>query len=238
MGPRTIGRREVTRVTWSDGGREVATGERIRVVVCDDHHLVARAVALLLGAQPDIEVVGVAGTVAEVRDLTAALRPNVVLMDYALPDGDGVTATAAIKASQPDVNVVMLTSFLDEDVLVAAIEAGCSGYVTKHKGPEELVTAVRLAAGGEALVSPDMLARLLPRLRRSHHALGWDLTPRERQVLDLLAEGESKEAIAERLFLSTNTVRNHIQSVLTKLNAHSRLEAVATASREGLLHRS
>lgn len=215
-----------------------ATRKCVRVLVCDDHQVVAQGLAMVLDAAPDIEVVGVAGGVAEVRQMAVTRRPDVVLMDYGLPDGDGVTATAAIKASQPDVQVIMLTSFVDEDVLVAAIEAGCSGYVTKHKGAEELIAAVRLAADGEALVSPDMLARLLPRLRRGHHGLGWDLSPRERQVLDLLAQGESKDAIAERLYLSTNTVRNHIQNILTKLGAHSRLEAVAAAAREGLLHRS
>ena len=227
-------------MTWSDGAsaRDAASSERIRVLVCDDHRLVAQSLTMLLSAQADMEVVGVAGSVAEVRELAASRRPHVVLMDYALPDGDGVMATEAIKTSQPDVNVVMLTSFADEEVLVAAIEAGCSGYITKHKGADELTTAVRLAAGGEALVSPDMLARLLPRLRRRHQGLGSDLTPRERQVLDLLAQGDSKEVIARRLFLSTNTVRNHIQSILTKLNAHSRLEAVAAATREGLVHRT
>ena len=223
-------------MTWSAAPREHAA-PRIRVVICDDHQVVAQGLAMILRAEPDIEVVGVAGSVAEVRAMAVECRPDVVLMDYALPDGDGVAATAAIRASQPDVRVVMLTSFVDEEVLVAAIEAGCSGYVTKHKGAEELTTAVRLAADGEALVSPDMLARLLPRLRRTHHGVGWDLTAREREVLDLLAIGESKEAIAGRLFLSTNTVRNHIQNILTKLGAHSRLEAVATAAREGLLHR-
>lgn len=231
-------------MTWSRGSMgEVAASDpaasvdRIRVVVCDDHHLVAQGLTMLLSAQPDIEVVGVAGTVAEVRELTMSRRPQVVLMDYGLPDGNGVAATAAIKSSQPDVKVVMLTSFVDEGVLVAAIEAGCSGYVTKHKGAEELATAVRLAADGEALVSPDMLARLLPRLRRSHHGLGWDLTQREREVLEQLAEGNSKEAIARHLVLSPNTVRNHIQNILTKLGAHSRLEAVVTAAREGLINR-
>jgi two-component system response regulator DevR len=212
-------------------------GGRIRVLVCDDHSVVAEALGMILGTEPDIEVVGVAGSVAEVRRLAVTSRPDVVLMDYGLPDGDGVAATAAIKASQPDVQVIMLTSFVDEDVLVAAIQAGCSGYVTKHKGSAEVIAAVRLAAEGEALVSPDMLARLLPRLRRGHARLGWDLTPRERQVLELLAQGQSKEEIARRLFLSSNTVRNHIQNILTKLGAHSRLEAVAAAAREGLLHR-
>jgi DNA-binding NarL/FixJ family response regulator len=223
-------------MTSSVAGSRTA-GACVRVLVCDDHQVVAQGLAMVLDAAPDIEVVGVAGSVAEVRQMAVSRRPDVVLMDYGLPDGDGVTATAAIMASQPDVQVIMLTSFVDEDVLVAAIQAGCSGYVTKHKGAEELTAAVRLAADGEALVSPDMLARLLPRLRRGHQGLGWDLSPRERQVLDLLAQGESKDAIAERLFLSTNTVRNHIQNILTKLGAHSRLEAVAAAAREGLLHR-
>jgi DNA-binding NarL/FixJ family response regulator len=221
----------------SEAVRAVTPAPRIRVLICDDHVVVAQALAMLLGARADIEVVGVAGSVAEVCQLASASSPDVILMDYALPDGDGVAATAAIKALQPEVKVVMLTAFLDEEVLVAAIEAGCSGYVTKYKGAEELVTAVRLAAEGEALVSADMLARLLPRLRRSHHGLGWNLTPRERQVLELLAEGDTKEVIASRLFVSTNTVRNHIQNILTKLGAHSRLEAVAAAAREGLLHR-
>ena len=207
------------------------------MLVCDDHRVVAEGLSMVLGAQPDLEVVGVAGTVAEVCELAASLRPDVVLMDFALPDGDGVAATAAIKLARPEVKVVMLTSFVDVDVLVAAIDAGCSGFVTKHKAGEELTAAVRLAAEGEALVSPDMLARLLPRLRPSYHGVGADLTPREREVLDLLAQGESKEAIAQRLFLSANTVRNHIQNILGKLGAHSRLEAVATATREGLIRR-
>ena len=221
----------------SEAVRAVTPAPRIRVLICDDHVVVAQALAMLMGSRADIEVVGVAGTVAEVCEMASTSRPHVVLMDYALPDGDGVTATVAIKALQPEVKVVMLTAFLDEEVLVAAIEAGCSGYITKYKGAEELVTAVRLAAEGEALVSADMLARLLPRLRRSHHGLGWNLTPREREVLELLAEGDTKEVIAARLFVSTNTVRNHIQNILTKLGAHSRLEAVAAAAREGLLHR-
>jgi DNA-binding NarL/FixJ family response regulator len=171
--------------------------------------VVAEGLSMVLEAQPDLQVVGVASTVAEVCELAASLRPDVVLMDYALPDGDGVAATAAIKAVRPELKVVMLTSFVDVDVLVAAIDAGCSGFVTKHKAGDELTTAVRLAAAGEALVSPE--------------------------VLDLLAQGESKEAIAQRLFLSANTVRNHIQNILNKLGAHSRLEAVATATREGLI---
>lgn len=186
---------------------------------------------MVLGAQPDMDVVGVAGGVAEVCEMEASLRPDVVLMDYALPDGDGVAATATIKAARPDVRVVMLTSFLDVDVLVAAIEAGCSGFVTKHKAAEELTTAVRLAVEGGALVSPDMLARLLPRLRQSYHGVGADLTPREREVLDLLATGLSNRQIADRLVLSARTVEKHVERLLQKTATPSRTALAVLATK-------
>jgi len=160
-------------------------------------------------------------------------------MDYELPDGDGVSAAAAIKRSVPDAKVVILTSFADDAVLVRALEAGCSGFLTKHKSAREVERAVRLAAEGEALISPDVLVRLLPKLSRSEpeRKIGFDLTARELEVLGLLAEGLSGEAIATRLYLSPNTVRNHVQNLLPKLGAHSRLEAVSIAARAGLLDR-
>jgi DNA-binding NarL/FixJ family response regulator len=210
----------------------------IRVLVCDDHQVVAEGVAALLRAQPDLDVLGVAGSMADAVQKTARLHPDVVLMDFLLPDGDGAQATAAIKAADPQVKVVVLTSYADEDALVACIQAGCSGFVTKNKGAVEMSSAVRLAARGEAVVSPEMLARLLPRMGMARRGLGADLTPREHQVLQLLADGESKEAISRRLYVSANTVRNHIQSILTKLGVHSRLEAVAVAAREGLIKRA
>ena len=213
------------------------TPDPIRVVICDDHRIVAEGLAALLAAQPGIEVVEISGSVAAVVDATRRQAPDVVLMDYGLPDGNGAEATTAVKEVRPEAKVVMLTSFADEDTLVAAIEAGCSGFVTKHKAVSELTVAVRLAADGEAVVSPDMLALLLPRLSRTRHGLGHDLTPREMEVLQLLSEGASKDAIGGQLFVSPNTVRNHIQSILSKLGAHSRLEAVAVAAREGLIHR-
>jgi DNA-binding NarL/FixJ family response regulator len=134
--------------------------------------------------------------------------------------------------------VVMLTSYTNEAVLVGAIEAGCSGYITKHEGSEVMANGVRLAASGEALVSTAMLSHLLPRLSRTHRNLGSDLTSRELEVLALLAEGTPTKKIAERLYLSPNTVRNHVQSALTKLGVHSRLEAVSAAVREGLIRRA
>lgn len=156
-------------------------------------------------------------------------------MDYRLPDRDGVRTTHLIKEDRPETKVGMITSVDDEAVLVQALDAGCSGFVPKNRPMNELVDAVRAAHAGEALVSPDMLARLLPRLRRSYRGLGAELTAREVEVLHLLAEGLTNQAIAQRLTISLNTVRNHVQSILTKLRAHSKLEAVATAVREGII---
>ena len=206
----------------------------VRVLLCDDHQVFAEALAGLLTAD-GLEVVAVVGRVADVVPAALATRPDVVLMDYELPDGDGVGATLAVKAVVPDTHVVLLTSNADEDVLVAAIEAGASGYVTKHKPAAEVTAAVRAAAGGEMLVSSDMLARLLPRMGRAGRRADYDLTSREQEVLQLLAEGTPNHELATRMGISRNTVRNHVQNLLTKLGVHSRLEAVALATREGLL---
>ena len=220
-------------------GEDAGQAADVRVLVCDDHRILAEGLAALLDGAGGTKVVAIVGTVADAVQRSTALRPDVVLMDYELPDGNGVEATVAIKSAVPEANVVMLTSFADESVLVGAIEAGCCGFLTKHKSAQDVVSAVRLAAAGEAWISPDRLVRRLPRLRRSTkaHQLGSDLTAREREVLALLADGLSSEAIASRLYLSANTVRNHVQSLLTKLGAHSRLEAVSIAARAGLLTR-
>lgn len=209
--------------------------EHVRVMVVDDHQMFAQGLMKVLGEEPDIEVVGTASGVEEARRLARLHHPDVILMDFDLPDGDGAKATELIRGERPETKVVMLTSFTDEAVLVAAIEAGCSGYVTKHKAVEEVARAVRAADAGEALISPSMLARLLPKLRRSYRGLGSDLTPREIELLRLLAEGLPNRAIAERLLISLHTVRNHVQNILTKLQAHSKLEAVAVAVREGVI---
>jgi len=207
----------------------------VRVLLCDDHVIFAEALAGLLKGE-GIDVVGIASSVATAVSETAARKPDVVLMDYELPDGDGVAATATIKAMLPSTQVVLLTSNADEDVLVSAIEAGASGYITKHKPAAEVIAAVRAAADGEMLVSSDMLARLLPRVtQRRATRVGHDLTAREREVLELLVDGTPNNELAERMGISRNTVRNHVQNLLNKLGVHSRLEAVALATREGLV---
>ncbi|MCL4313658.1 MAG: response regulator transcription factor [Actinobacteria bacterium] len=212
-------------------------GVNIRVAICDDHLMLAQALADVLNRTGGIEVVGIATTAAQIEQLVKEMEPDVVLMDYDLPDEDGIYACGKILEHHPATKVVMLAAFADEAILARAIEVGCVGYVTKHKAVDEVVSAVKLVAAGEALIAPDMLARLLPRLRRGGSSAGSRLTRREAEVLDLLAEGLSNDAIAEALEVSPNTARNHVQSILAKLGAHSRLQAVAIASREGLIAR-
>jgi DNA-binding NarL/FixJ family response regulator len=211
-------------------GRRSAT-----ILVVDDHELVAEALVRALAAEDDMEVVGRAATVAEGIRSARQLRPDVVLMDFRLPDGRGTEATAAIKTERPQTEVVMLTGDADGAVLAAALEAGCSGFVTKGGSFRELPSAIRGVLAGEVRVPQSLMEQLAAYLRPRPAALGADLTKREIEVLRLLAEGKSTSAIVDELVLSVHTVRNHIRNILTKLNAQSRLEAVAIATRQGLL---
>ena len=207
----------------------------IGVLIVDDHRMFAESLARLLADEDDIAVVGVAAGGREGIDLAIRHRPRVVLVDYEMPGCDGVQVAKEIKRHDPAIMVVILTAFTEDRVLLAAIEAGCSGFLTKERAAEDVALAVRSAAAGEAVISPAMLARLLPRLNGAHRSLGHDLTDRERELLGHLARGATNKAIAIELHLSVNTVRNYVQSVLTKLGAHSKLEAVSTAVREGIV---
>jgi DNA-binding NarL/FixJ family response regulator len=213
----------------------MSRSRRIRVLLVEDQQMFLQGLERALGDVDDIEVVGTAATVEDAVNAAKSLSPDVVLMDFFLPDGDGALATEKIKAERPEAKVVMLTAYEDEEVLVASIEARCSGFVTKSKALGDAVAAVRAAAAGEAIVSQDLLIRLLPKLRRDGRGTRLELTARESEVLDMLARGYSTKAMADQLYLSVNTVRNHTQALLNKLNAHSKLEAVATAVREGLI---
>jgi DNA-binding NarL/FixJ family response regulator len=207
----------------------------IRVLLVEDHEMVAQSFVTLLAAEADIEVLGVAPDVASARRDAAALRPDVILMDYHLPDGNGIESAKDIKAIVPDVRIIILTGSSDERILPAAIEAGCSGFLAKTRGIDELIAAVRSAHDGNAVIPEAMLGRLVSAPQATGSDLGGDLSEREREVLTLLAEGLATKAIAEQLYLSVHTVRNHIQRILMKLDAHSKLEAVAVALREGIV---
>jgi DNA-binding NarL/FixJ family response regulator len=205
------------------------------VLVVDDHEVLASSLAMVLDAEPDLKSVGVAGSLEKARSMIATTAPDVILLDHRLPDGDGVAAIGELRALRPSAQIVVLTASAADHVLVAAIEAGASGFVSKSRSLEELTAAVRAAATGEAVISPEMLARLLPRLQRNARTRHNDLTEREREVLALLADGLSNAAIAKRLFVSVHTVRNHIANLSAKLGAHSKLEALSIAVRDGLL---
>ena len=210
-------------------------GDTIRVVVIDDHRMFAESLARLLSDEPDIEVVATEGDGPTGLRAVERHRLRVVLLDNQLPGQAGVEVAREIRTVQPDTMVVMLTGAVDDRVLLAAIDAGCSGFLTKDHASSAVADAVRSAAQGEVLIPPALLARLLPQLNRAHRGVGSDLSSRELEVLELVATGASNKAIATQLSLSVNTVRNHVQQVLVKLDAHSKLEAVATAVREGIV---
>lgn len=211
-----------------------ADGQPVRVLICDDHRILADGLAALLQMQPGIEVVAVAGSAEEVVAQSATHRPDVVLMDYELPDGSGVDATPHVIEASPTTRVVILTSFSDDAVLLAAIHAGATGFVTKHSNAAHLADAVRMAAAGESVIPPDLLSRLLPRLRGEASG-GITVTGRELEILALVADGATNIEIGRQLHLSPNTVRNHLARLYPRLGARSRLQAVAIAVREGLL---
>lgn len=208
---------------------------KITVLVVDDHALFAQSLTMALESYADVNIVGRADRVAGAVAMAARHRPEVVLMDYRLPDADGVTGARKVKEASPESKVVIVTGVEDESVLASAMESGCSGFLTKSASVDELVGAVRQAAQGEAVVSPALLARLLPRLHRREEISRFDLTAREVDVLRLLAGGLSNAAIGEELGLSVNTIRNHVANILLKLGVHSKLEALSVAVREGLV---
>ena len=218
-----------------DRGPGADTPRPIRVLIIDDHEVLASSLAMVLDAEEDITAVGVATTLEQAQGMVGTAQPDVLLLDHRMPDGDGVAAIPTLVAARPTTGVVVLTASAADHVLLAAIEAGASGFLSKTRSLDEVTAAVRAAAAGESVISPELLARLLPRFGRGGpHAVD-DLTEREREVLGLVAEGLSNAAIAERLVVSVHTVRNHIASLSTKLGAHSKLEALSIAVRRGLL---
>lgn len=209
--------------------------DAVGVVIVDDHRMFAESLARLLADEDDVSVRGIGGNRIEALQLVEQFQPRVLLVDFHMPDGDGVALTKEVKERWPETMVVMLTGDADDRVLISAIEAGCSGFLTKDRASSEVAHAVRDASAGDVVISTAQLARLLPKLSRSHRPAGADLTDREVEVLKLLAAGVTSKTIADQLFLSVNTIRNYVQSILTKLGAHSKLEAVAVAVKQGII---
>jgi two-component system response regulator DevR len=208
-------------------------GKPITVVLVDDHEVVRRGVRDLLSVEQDIEVIGEASDVAEALARIPALQPDVAVLDVRLPDGNGVALCRDLKSSMPALNVLMLTSFSDDDALFDAILAGASGYVLKHIGGSDLVDAVRVVGRGGSLLDPSVTAQVLERLRtppKEDPALA-SLTDQERRILDLVAEGLTNRQIAERMFLAEKTVKNYVSSILAKLGMERRTQAAVYGAR-------
>ena len=213
-----------------------AEASTVTVLVVDDHPMVAAGLVAAVSEEPDMTVVGPARTLLQMRSILGTERVDVILLDLALPDGHGLDGVAQARQLSPDTQVVVLTGQASDTLIVDAIEAGCSGFLTKDADLDEIVEAIRVAARGEVLLKPRDLARVLPRLRAGPHKTPADsLTAREREVLGLIAAGLTNADMARRLHLSVNTVRNHVQNVLSKLDAHSKLQALSVAVAENIV---
>ena len=207
----------------------------IRVLIVDDHRMFAESLTRMLSDKPALSVMGIATSGEEALARFDEGAPDVVLMDYELPDTDGVELTTRLLGVAPSLKVIMLTALSDDDLLMRAIEAGCCGFITKDRSADEVAIAIPAAHNGEALFAPAVLARAVARMRNPARRTGWDISPREQEVLKMLAQGVATPEIAETLFVSIHTVRTHVQAILEKLGAHSKLEAVTIAAREGLV---
>ena len=213
----------------------------IRVLVADDHILMRHGLRLIIDAQEDMEVVGEAGDGFEALELAGELRPDIILMDIAMPHCDGLEATKLIKRQLPEVQIIVLTVHEEAESLFKALQSGARGFLLKKARAEELIAALRGVLRGEAYLSPLMASKLVDefvRLTRAHSplpVLKSPLTPREQEVLQKIVEGSNNEQIAAALSISVNTVKRHVSSILAKLGVQNRRQAAERASRLGLV---
>jgi len=227
------------------GGPEPSAGDSIRVLIADDHALFRRGLEMVLREEEGIELVGEAADGTEAVQIASEAVPDVVLMDIRMPKTTGIEAARAMKEVAPSAKIVMLTISDEEEDLFEAIRAGASGYLLKDIPLDEVAAAVRSVHGGQSLINPSMAGKLLTEFatlaRRdeeeepSKHAPAPKLTEREMEVLRLVARGMNNRDIAKELFISENTVKNHVRNILEKLQIHSRMEAVMVAVREKLI---
>jgi DNA-binding NarL/FixJ family response regulator len=218
---------------------ESVSPEPLRVLVADDHDLFRRGLARLLD-EVGIEVVGEAADGMQAVQLCHQLRPDVVVMDLQMPDMSGIEATRAIAESQTEAQVTVLTVAGEESKVIDALLAGACGYVLKDSDGDDIVAAIRAASVGESVISPRVAAKVVNRLRqepslRSSSNGGTELSDRELDVLKLIAAGYANPLIAERLFISENTVKNHVSSIFAKLGVDNRVQATVKAIRDGLV---
>jgi DNA-binding NarL/FixJ family response regulator len=205
----------------------------IRILIVDDHAVVRQGLRMFLALDPELDVIGEAGDGAEAVAQAHALRPDVVLMDLLMPKVDGIAATAQIRRELPDVEVIALTSVLEDASVVGAVRAGAIGYLLKDTQAEELCRAIKAAAAGQVQLSPQAAARLLREVRTPESPEA--LTEREADVLRLLARGKANKEIARALAVGEQTVKSHVGHILAKLGVHSRTQAALHAVRIGLV---
>ncbi len=217
-----------------------AAAEPVRVLVVDDQELFRRGLTMLLAVEDDIEVVGEASDGASAVELATVTVPDVILMDVRMPKGSGIEACVAIKEVAPSAKIIMLTVSDEEGDLYDAVKSGASGYLLKDSSIDEVAQAIRVVADGQSLISPSMAVKLIDEFKQMSRADREQvptprLTERELEVLRKVAEGLNNREIAKQLYISENTVKNHVRNILEKLQLHSRMEAVMYAVREKLL---
>jgi two-component system, NarL family, response regulator DevR len=203
------------------------------VFLLDDHEVVRTGLRALLEAGADITVVGEAGTVEEALARLPSTKPDVAILDVRLPDGSGVEVCREIRSTSPEIACVMLTSYADDEALIASIMAGAAGYVLKQVGSLDLLDTIRRAGAGQSLLDPALTERVLERLREGPQVdprLA-SLTPQERRILDLIAEGRTNRQIAETMFLAEKTIKNYVSNLLAKLGMERRTQAASFAAR-------
>lgn len=207
----------------------------IKVVIVDDHEMVRIGVAAYLSAQPDIEVIGEATNGEEAIETVLSLKPDIVLMDNVMPIKTGAEATAEILAQWPQAKVMIVTSFIDDDKLYPALEAGAVSYILKTSNAKQIADAIRKTMAGETVLELEATTRVMARMRGTAPALHNHLTDREMEVLLCMARGLANQEIAEELFIALKTVKTHVSNILSKLEVQDRTQAVVYAFQNGLV---
>ncbi|WP_057768237.1 response regulator [Lactobacillus selangorensis] len=208
----------------------------IKVLIVDDHEMVRLGVSTYLGVQDDIEVVGEAGNGKEGLGKALALRPDIILMDLVMPEMDGIEATQKILKAWPEAKIIILTSFIDDEKVYPAIEAGAKSYILKTSTAEEIANAIRATAQGRSVLEPEVTKKMMTHLStQAQPQLYEDLTKREREVLLLIAKGKSNQEIADELFITLKTVKTHVSNILAKLEVEDRTQAAIYAYKHGLI---
>lgn len=208
----------------------------IKVVFVDDHEMVRIGVASYLSAQPDIEVIGEADNGQTGVEMALELRPDIILMDLVMKEMDGIEATRQIIEKWPEAKIIIVTSFLDDEKVYPALEAGATSYMLKTSKASEIANAVRVTYSGQPVLEPEVTGKMMMKMRQKNHQLPHEeLTEREMEVLKLIAEGKTNQDIADELFIALKTVKTHVSNILSKLQVQDRTQAVIYAFRHSLV---